>query len=361
MMRGFWVLTVSQVKMLSRNVGYMTGSLGLAVISMLVFGSLFGSDSTKPFSLGLVDEDRSLVSAQVVQGLEQSGIAKITLGSRAKELKALRDGDRRVVLVMEPGFGQALSQGQQSSLVVYYDTTNIVGSSIASNAVKAVVDVINRQITGVPEPIVLREEGVRGKTLRQIDFMTPGMVGMMLMFANLTVGIGLVGWRERGILKRLGVTPLRPFNLIASQVAAHLIFAFAQAAILLLIAAAGFSVHIEGDKLLLALTVGVGAFAMLSIGYLLGGLIRSTEAVYGVTMTLSFPMMFLGGSYFPVDDAPGVLHFISKAIPLTYLNDALRAIINEGAGLGGIRLELFVLTGWMVVTMALATRLFRWQ
>jgi len=359
-MRGFGQLVICQIKLLTRNTGYLVGSFGIALISMVVFGSLFGSDSSSQFSMGFVDEDKSPFSQQLAQSLKGSDAFNLMEGDRDSELASLRDGKRRLVMVVGPGFSQDLAQ-RQATLQVYYDRGNLVAAATANAAVRAIVENLNQAITGTVGPIKVVEEGITAKRLRNIDFLTPGLVGMMIMWANMFVGVGLITWRERGVLKRLGVTPLRPFNLIASQITAHLAFSFLQAALLLALGIAIYGVTIEGSYLLLALTIGMGSLSMLGVGYVIGSFIRNSESANSVSMLVSFPMMFLGGSFFPLDTAPGFFQPLIQALPLTYLNHALRQVVNDGAGIAAVQTDLLVLLGWMVACLIVSTRVFRWQ
>lgn len=359
-MRGFWPLVLCQAKLLVRNTTYVVASFGIAFISMVVFGLLFGPGSSSPISLGIVDEDNSIASNQLVAAFDKSGTFAITKGDREKELKSLRSGDRRLVIAIEPGFQQNLLN-KSAVLKVYYDQSNIVAAMTASTAAQAIVSQVNRAIAGGEEPIKVEQEGITAKQLRNIDFLTPGLVGMMIMWANMFVGIGLIDWRQRGILKRLGITPLHPLNFIGSHISAHLILSLLQAVVLFVIAALWFNVTIEGSYLILALILVLGALCFLGVGYIIGAFLRSPESANSVTMLISFPMMFLGGSYFPTDTAPDIIQPLVKALPLTYLNHALREIVNNGAGLDIIRNDLLVLLGWMVASLVISTRLFRWQ
>lgn len=100
---------------------------------------------------------------------------------------------------------------------------------------------------------------------------------------------------------------------------------------------------------------------MMALGFVAGSFSRTPEAAQAVTFLISFPMMFLGGSYFPTDSAPAFLSPVIRALPLTYLNDALRQIINNGANLAGISSDLMVLAAWAVAALLLSTRAFRWS
>jgi ABC-2 type transport system permease protein len=120
-------------------------------------------------------------------------------------------------------------------------------------------------------------------------------------------------------------------------------------------------VTIHGSYLLLAVTLLLGIACMLAVGYIVGSFLKTLTSASAVANLVSFPMMFLGGSWFPADSAPGFLQPVIRLIPLTHLNEALRAIVNRGDGLGHIWLNWVVLAAWSVAGYAISLRVFRWQ
>jgi ABC-2 type transport system permease protein len=88
----------------------------------------------------------------------------------------------------------------------------------------------------------------------------------------------------------------------------------------------------------------------------------STEdAANGMTSVIQFPMMFLSGTFFPIDQMPDALQAVARVIPLTYLSDALRQVMVGGAAFAPLWVCAAVLAGWLVVCFAIAARKFRWQ
>ena len=245
-------------------------------------------------------------------------------------------------------------------MVAYYDQSNPVTQAVTRSVVQSVVANMNTAATGRTPAVSLQEQAVSVHNLRQIDWLTPGMLGMLLMWANLSIGTLLVQWRQTGILKRLAVTPMRPGVLMASQMLARLALSIAQGAVLLAVAMLVFHVQITGSWVALLAMVGVGALTMMSLGFIAGSFAKTPEAAQGVVFLVSFPMMFLGGSYFPTSGAPAFLSPVIKAMPLSYLNDALRQIINNGAGLAAVQHDLLILLAWMVAALLFSARAFRW-
>lgn len=357
--KSFGAMLIASMSMLARNRVLLMTSLGLALISIFVFGWLFGSNGSAKLQLGLADEDRTAVSGQMVGQLRGNDSITLSTGGQSAELAALRSGNRDVVLVIPTGFASDLTQGH-AALSVYYNQSNPAMEAAARGAVQSIVASMNASMTGRAPILSLSEQAVSVHQLRQIDWMTPGMLGMLVMWSNLSVGAVLVQWRKQGVLRRLAATPLRPSVLIGSQILARVLISVAQGATLLAVAIWVFKVQVVGSWLALALVVTLGALAMLSVGFVIGSLARSEEVAQTLNMLISFPMMFLGGTYFPTTGAPAFLTPLIKAMPLTYLNDALRAIINNGSSLAATQTDLLVLAAWMVVALAISIRAFRW-
>lgn len=360
-MNAFRTLFAASVTMLRRNRVLLITSLGLALLSIFTFGFLFGGTGTPKLELGVVDQDSTQLSRQMTQGLRASDSLRVFSGSQNEELQALRDGHRNAVIVLDAGFGQALAQGHTSNIHVYYDQSSPVMAANARMAVQSIVTSLNQQVTHQTSPITLTEKAVTVHNLREIDWLTPGMLGMMLMWANLSVGVLLVEWRQQGVLRRLAVTPLRPSVLISAQMLARLVLSLAQGAALIAVAMLVFHVQMTGSWLALGATVALGALALQGVGFVVGSLAKTPEIANAAFFLISFPMMFLSGSYFPTDSAPAFLSPVIKVMPLTYLNDALRQIINNGSSFGGVQADLLIIVAWIVAAVVLAARAFRWS
>ena len=359
-MKAFVRMVGASVVMLVRNRALLLSSAGLALISIFIFGWLFSGNGALQVQVGIVTSDTSPAAANVIRQLQQNAAMHVITGSQSAELAALKSGQRDAVLVLGSDFGATLQQGD-AHIAVYYNQSNPTTLAITRQAVQSIVAGIAQQATGKAPPETLSEQAVTVHTLRQIDFITPGQLGMMLMWANLIVGTVLVGWRQTGLMKRLAATPLRPAILIAAQMVARLLLSLAQSALLLGVALAVFGVQVIGNWGLLALTVVVGTLSMLAIGFVIGSFAKNQDVAQAISLTISFPMMFLGGSYFSTDGAPAALQPVINALPLSHLNDALRQIITNGASLAAVQNDLLILLAWVVAGLVLATRAFRWN
>jgi ABC-2 type transport system permease protein len=104
-----------------------------------------------------------------------------------------------------------------------------------------------------------------------------------------------------------------------------------------------------------------GGILFVTMGLAISGVARTEEVAAPVTNLISMPMMFLSGVFFPLDALPGVVTIVTQFLPLTFLADAIRAVVTDGAGISDIWSELAGLAVWTAVVFAAATRLFRWE
>ncbi len=356
--RAFVQLVVAQATIVRRSTGFWLGSILMAVISMAVFGWLFNLDA-QPFDLAVVDEDRVEASQALLRAFDDIENVELREGSREEELAALEDGERGAVIIVPQGFGERVREGD-ASLLVYYDSSDPIRIGYVTSTVDAVVDDYSARVVGQTNAVQVEQQAVAADSVNYMDFLTPGMVGMAIMYVNLGVGFIMVSWRELGILRRLGVTPLAPGSLIASQAVSFALVSVTQVVIILGMGRLVFGVEISGSYLWLALTVLLGVAAMLSIGYVIASLIKSVTSVSAVMNLVAFPMIFLGRSYFPLDPPPALAPLIN-AIPLTHLNDALREVVNHSGDLGDMWLSWAALAAWIVGGFVVSVRLFRWQ
>src|SRR5437867_6983287 len=197
---------------------------------------------------------------------------------------------------------------------------------------------------------------------RYIDFLMPGLIGLNLMGGGLWgVGFVVVDMRIRRLLKRLLATPMRRSDFMLSILAGRLVLMLPDMLVLLGVAILGFQVPVRGSALALTLVILAGASAFAGIGLLIASRTDKTETVSGLMNLVMLPMWLLSGSFFSSKRFPGVTQPIIQALPLTQLNDALREVMLNGASLADVSTPILILTGWAVVTFALALKIFRWE
>lgn len=197
---------------------------------------------------------------------------------------------------------------------------------------------------------------------RYIDFLVPGLMGMNLMGGGLWgVGFVIVDMRIRKLLKRMLATPMRPSDFLMAIITARLVFLLPDMIILMSVGWLVFGVPIAGNPLLLLFVILVGAIAFSGIGLLVASRAEKTETVSGLMNLVMLPMWLLSGTFFSSDRFPEVMQPFIQALPLTQLNNALRAVMLHNASLWEIAPSLGILALWAVVTFTIALRIFRWR
>jgi ABC-2 type transport system permease protein len=223
---------------------------------------------------------------------------------------------------------------------------------------KISVGVVNGEAT----PVVISTQGIQAQNMSYVDFLVPGVLAMSVMNGGIVgLSAAFVVMRERGVLRRIKLTPFRLINFVTARVATQLLVALCQAAILLGLAKLIFNLDIAGNLLEVAVFIFLGSLAFLTIGFFVAGASGKQESATGLAQLISFPMLFLSGVFFPLDRAPVWLQDVAKALPLTYLADGLRQVMVYGASLASLWGDLLALVVTIAVGLALAVRFFRWE
>jgi ABC-type multidrug transport system permease subunit len=175
------------------------------------------------------------------------------------------------------------------------------------------------------------------------------------------ISFSIVNSRSRKLLKRLGATPMRRSDFLLAQMAGRMVFLILEVSVLLVFAWAVFDVPIRGSIPVLALVAVLGATAFAGLGLLVASRARTIEGVSGLMNLVMLPMWLLSGTFFSTSRFPDALQPVVQALPLTALNDALRAVILDGAGLPALATDLLILAGWAVAAFGGALILFRWR
>ncbi|NLZ28627.1 MAG: ABC transporter permease [Firmicutes bacterium] len=335
--------------------------LAFPLLFILLFGTIFSNDAIiSDFPIGLVGDDGE-VSRALHSALDQAEAFTVHTGSREGELEALQDGSRQLVILLPPDPDTLLARGEQLEIYFYYDEQNQAVNRVLVSSVSEILQEIERGMTGRPRVFIISAEAVQADNLRPADFLIPGVLAMALMQLGLFGSLHIVGLRERKVLRQLNVTPLPRGLLIASEITVRLFLAMIQTVLILVIGHLFYKVNVVGSWPALIGIVILGAAVFVSFGYMLTCFVKSEESGNGVIQLVQFPMMFLSGIFFPIEVMPDFIKPIMKAIPLTYLADLLRHEITGWAPLHTPATNLAVLGGWLIVSLFVAVRFFRWE
>lgn len=349
-------MIVANLKMTVRNRSALFWLLAFPVLFIVLFGYLFDSGGFG-MDVGVAGADGSPRAVQVVDEMTKVDGFTVTTGDRDVELAALEKGDRDIVVIFGPG-----EQADQISAQIYFDQSNPQTSQVAVTAIQQFFSQANQAITQAPRPIVSTVQGVNTQQTRYIDFLVPGILAMSIMNNGLMgLSSAFVTYRERGILRRIKVTPFPLWSFILARILTQVVVAVVQSALLLVVGKFLFDLSFTGDYLSLVAMIALGSLAFLAIGFLISGLARNTEVADSVSNAIAFPMMFLSGVFFPIDSAPAWMRPITTAMPLTYFANGLRDIMIHGSTFFAVWSDALVLLGTALIALVLSVRFFRWE
>lgn len=340
----FLALCLARFREFYRESEVVFWSFAFPIILSVGLGIAFRNRPPETLTVAVVSGPQA---ARLAGVLGRTPLLKATEMDEAAASRALALGRVAAVVVPHPGGG-----------VEYRLDPSRAESAIA----RARVDDAVQRAAGRRDPVVTAVSEVREPGGRYIDFLIPGIVGMNIMSGGLWgVGFNLVDMRIKRLLKRLVAAPMRRPDFLAAHLAMRLVFMVIEVSFVLAFGHLAFGVPVRGSMAAVFAVGALGALCFGGLGLLVGSRARRMETVTGLMNVVMMPMFVLSGIFFSADRFPDVLQPLIRVLPLTALNDALRAVVLEGASLTALPIPLTILILWTVVTFAVGLKLFRWS
>ncbi|SFA88025.1 MULTISPECIES: ABC transporter permease [unclassified Bacillus (in: firmicutes)] len=365
-MKAYWHLTLAQLRIFWRNKQVLFWTLFFPIVLMLTLGSFLGNGNNVSLAIGVLDKDQTVQSKELIQSFKKAGDIEVEkYNTKDKAIEAVKSGDIQLVLEIPKGYAEHLNNdpsAEPMNVPVYFNETNMAASQLAITVVSQVIDGVSKATLQYEPLLKVESIGVQAVNLRYIDFLVPGMVALSIMSNNMNGVAGQISsWRERGILRRMQGTRLKASTFIAAQITARLVLNGSQALLLLLIANLVFDLTIKGSWLVVISLVVLGTLAFMAIGFIIAGLAKTPESVGPIAGFLTFPMMFLGGVFFPIKNMPDLIQPFVNLLPISHLSHALRETMNLGTPFMSLLPEFSILTGWLIVAFITASYVFKWD
>lgn len=202
---------------------------------------------------------------------------------------------------------------------------------------------------------------IKGRAVRYVDWVMPGILGMNMMFSCLFgVGYVIVRYRKNGVLKRFQATPLSAFEFLCAQVISRLIIVMSVTSILFVGSYLMLDIYVLGSMINLFIIALLGAASMIALSLLIASRSHSEELTGGLLNFFSWPMMFLSGVWFSLEGAHPVVQQVASFLPLTHMLQAIRAVLTDGASLVDVQPHLIILAGMTGGFLLLGSWLFDW-
>jgi len=360
-MKIFMKLILANFKEMVRDKMTIFWFIVFPLLFVFIFGMIFsGGGKNVSYDLGMVNLDQGSFSTEIIKVFNKVSIFKLHQGKEQDELKALDNGKRSLVIVLPADLTENINSGKKTEIKIYYDQSQADTNQALLSTVKQIFNSIERQITRAPVLLDPVSQGIRAKTLNQINYYIPGILAMTLMQLGFFGSLRLVTLREKKILRSLGATPLPKTIFVSSEIFVRMIVSLIQAFLIVLVGYFVYDLKIIGDWFSLIGWVLFGSMAFISLGFALVAFAKTTESAEGVIQVFQFIMMFLGGIFIPLSIMPKFLEPVAKVIPLTYLADAMRQVISGVPSQFSLSRDFLILFFWFGVSAVFAMR-FKWD
>jgi ABC-2 type transport system permease protein len=310
------------------------------ILMTVTLGLAFPSTGDEPILVGVVEGE----SGAMRTALERTeGFTLRELAPDAVE-RALRDGAVHIVVT------------HGSPPVYRFDPTRA-----ESRLARLAVDDALKRSAGRQDPWTAREDRVVVPGSRYVDWLIPGLLGVNIMTTGVWgIGFSIVQARWRRLLKRLVASPMHKRDYLLAQVLARLLLLVGEVGALLAFGALVLDMPLRGSWWAVGTMTLAGALSFGGFGLLVASRARTFEGISGLVNAAVLPMWVFSGVFFSSANFPDAVQPLIQVLPLTALNDGLRAVMLEGASLAHVGPDLLILTAWGTATFAIALKIFRW-
>ncbi len=337
-----WHLTLWRVREFTREPEALFWVFAFPILLAFALGVAFKGRGPEIIRVAVEDGAGAPATAEALR--QSARLGPVILDS-AEAHNQLRTG--KVALVVRPG----------DPVLLRYDSTRS-----ESEMARMVVGDALQDAAGRREARVIANEPVTEPGARYIDFLIPGLLGLNIMGTGMWgVGFGIVKNRSQKLLKRFMASPMRRSQYLLSYVLARLVFLGLEVAAVLLFGHLVFGVPLRGSVVSLSIIVVLGAMTFAGLGLLVASRSKTIEGVSGLMNLVMVPMWIFSGVFFAYSHFPEAVQLVARALPLTALNDALRAVLLDGASLAATAGLLAVLLFWASAGFGVALKIFRWE
>lgn len=373
---------IKDLTVFSRSRMRLVSFIIMPIFMMVMMGYIFPSqNSLKNAPLGVVNMDQGPLGNQIVSALNQpipgqnDKLFSLTyLTDEAEAIKRIKEGEINGAIIIPADFSGRITGNEQGTLTVITDQSNPQISMLLSGTLNGLMSEISARlgeekiaslVPGIDntqvviKPFVIETRGVVPGEPNYFEFMAPGLMAMVIMTACMTGLAGSISReRELGTLDGILSAPISRLSIVVGKSFAQGVRGIIQAVITLLLAIGLFGVVIHGNVGLLALLLVLTVFSFIGIGIIISAISSEQETAMIIMTALTFPAIFLSGAFFPLQQMPAAMQWISRLNPLSYSVGALRKCIVLGTNISGMMTEIWVMVGFGVIFVAIAVPFF---
>jgi ABC-2 type transport system permease protein len=357
----------------------------MPIFMMTMVGFIYPSEtSLNNVDIALVNEDQGFgnynLSSTFIMALNSindnaSMIQFKDASSLADVREMIQTGDAEGGIIISSDFSSNIMNGQQGTITLVTDESNPQMSAILQTVLNQVFDQMGRALAqqnvqklgvdpsatlAVVEPYNIQATGAVEGNFSYFDFIAPGIMAMTVMMSVMTgLPAAISHERELGTLDGMMVAPINRLSVILGKTLAQMARGILQGVLILVLAMVLFGVNVHGSLVLVFALLLLGVFSFVGLGVVLTSFAKDQETAVMMMTTIMFPMMFLSGVFFPIEQMPWFMQGIAKFLPLTYVADSLRKVMVLGASIPEISSELSILIVFGLVMIAIAVPVFK--
>jgi ABC-2 type transport system permease protein len=360
----------------------------MPLFMMAMVGFIYPTGTTySNLPVAFVNEDSgynnsTAASQAFILGLQQiNNSTKMLILSNASSISDLKSliqkGDVEGGIIIPSNFSSCIMNGQQGTIIIMTDQSNPdisatiqsvltsvfnqMGTILAQLNVQTLNPAVNSSNSlAIVQPYSVQTEGVVAGHFNYFDFIAPGIIAMTVMMSVMTgLPAAISQEKEVGTMDGMMVAPINRLSIILGKTLGQTARGLIQGLVILVLSLALFGVVIHGSILLVLGLLFLGVFSFVGLGIVITSFAKDQETATMLMMTFMFPMMFLSGVFFPIQQMPWYMQDISKVLPLTYASDAMRKVMVLGAGVPDITTDLAVMIAFGVIMIIIAVPVFR--
>ena len=321
----------AELRILSRSKGVLFWTLLFPVMLILIFGAIFSGIGEMEYELFVQDLDQSEASAQFLDSLESTGLITITKVNITSDVDTyIKEENIKRLLIIPEDFSEVIYLAQvmndynhSVNLTFHYDQSEQSNQAVSS-IISSVLRQMNMQVTDGKTVISMTGVETISGEFSFIDFFLPGMIGFTIMQTCIYGSIERnTKYRKDGILRKMLTTPITRTEWIVSKMLYQMFLSFISAVLIIAIGIIVYQLNIVIDVYFFILVIST-SFLFTGMGMVVGRFVKDEESAGMAGGVITFPMMFLAGTFFALDEMPLVLQYVARVLPLYYVNEGFR-------------------------------------
>ena len=352
-------LSVFRREYLRNRTGFFF-ALVFPIILIGIFGAIFSGGSSGPITVYAQNQDAGPVGTQFLQAMNATNITQVILIPSNQNLQDYLQAHSGAIGISIPAsFSSDYGNGNQVNVTVYSNPSDTSGEIVLQTA-DGLINAFNLQRAHGTAVLGLQVQNTISKSYSYIDFLVPGLIGFSILTSPMFSMVNISSeYKKSKFFKQLSLTPLTKGEWLTSKIIWYVALSLISFVLMAAIGVYAFGAHITFSAWILPFLI-VGPMFFVSLGMLVGSVTKSVESAGVVGNIITFPMMFLSGTFFPISSMPQYLQTFAHVLPLFYLIAGLNNVMlyaNYSAAL----LDIGVLIVLSVVVFALAVRFFKWR